>query len=98
MSTTHEMVTTAQGSGDQTARGMYRSIETVPVHDVEGLPNPEIGRALDLSLPAVKSRIHRARLFLRRELGAYFDRVKGGQAGRSQPSRRPGRVDNDLVD
>lgn len=51
------------------------------LHDVEGLPNPEIARALDLSLPAVKSRIHRARLFLRRELGAYFDRVKRPEAG-----------------
>jgi RNA polymerase sigma-70 factor (ECF subfamily) len=50
------------------------------LHDVQGLPNPEIARALDLSLPAVKSRIHRARLFLRRELGAYFDRVKASEA------------------
>jgi len=48
------------------------------LHDVEGLPNPEIARALDLSLPAVKSRVHRARLFLRQALGAYFDRVRTG--------------------
>ena len=50
------------------------------LHDVEGLPNPEIAQALEISLPAVKSRVHRARLFLRRELGAYFGRVKEGEA------------------
>src|SRR5262245_14898294 len=33
--------------------------------DVEGLPNNEIAEMLDLSLPAVKSRLHRARLRMR---------------------------------
>jgi RNA polymerase sigma-70 factor (ECF subfamily) len=40
--------------------------------DVEGLPNAEIGEALGLSLPAVKSRLHRARLLLRDALAPYF--------------------------
>ena len=39
------------------------------LRDVEGLSHPQIAEALNLSLPTVKSRVHRARLFLRRELG-----------------------------
>ena len=42
--------------------------------DVEGLSNAEIGAALALSLAAVKSRLHRARLVMRDALAPYFDR------------------------
>ena len=42
------------------------------MHDVEGLSNPEIAETLRLSLPAVKSRVHRSRLFLRQRLGDYM--------------------------
>ena len=38
------------------------------MHDVEGLSNPEIAETLHISLPAVKSRVHRSRLFLRQRL------------------------------
>jgi RNA polymerase sigma-70 factor, ECF subfamily len=48
----------------------YRTV--LVLHDVEGLPNPEIAESLGLSLPAVKSRIHRSRLFLRRRLSEYL--------------------------
>lgn len=59
---------------------LQSAIETLPpdyrtaflLHDVEGLSNPEIVRSLGLSLPAVKSRIHRSRLFLRRRLSDYM--------------------------
>jgi RNA polymerase sigma-70 factor, ECF subfamily len=59
-----------------------RAIERLPedfrvvitLRDVEGLPNEEVGRILELSVPAVKSRLHRARLLLRKRLGKYFDR------------------------
>jgi RNA polymerase sigma-70 factor (ECF subfamily) len=40
--------------------------------DVEGLPNQDVGDALRLSLPAVKSRLHRARRLLRRALAPHF--------------------------
>jgi RNA polymerase sigma-70 factor (ECF subfamily) len=43
------------------------------LHDVEGMPNPDIAEALEISLPAVKSRVHRARLYLRKRLGGYLD-------------------------
>jgi len=42
------------------------------LHDVEGLSNPEIAETLHISLPAVKSRVHRSRLFLRQRLGEYL--------------------------
>ena len=41
------------------------------LHDVEGLSNPEIARTLGISLAAVKSRVHRSRLFLRERLARY---------------------------
>ena len=42
------------------------------LHDMEGLSNPEIAEALHISLPAVKSRVHRSRLFLRQRLADYL--------------------------
>jgi RNA polymerase sigma-70 factor, ECF subfamily len=42
------------------------------LHDVEGLSNPEIAETLRISLPAVKSRVHRSRLFLRHRLSEYL--------------------------
>jgi len=42
------------------------------LHDVEGLSNPEIAQTLGISLPAVKSRVHRSRLFLRERLSRYM--------------------------
>jgi RNA polymerase sigma-70 factor (ECF subfamily) len=42
------------------------------LHDVEGLSNPEIAETLNISLPAVKSRVHRSRLFLRQRLAEYL--------------------------
>ena len=44
------------------------------MHDVEGLSNPEIAETLGISLPAVKSRVHRSRLFLRQRLSRYLSR------------------------
>ena len=44
------------------------------LHDVEGLSNPEIAETLHISLPAVKSRVHRSRLFLRSRLSDYLRR------------------------
>jgi RNA polymerase sigma-70 factor (ECF subfamily) len=40
------------------------------LHDVEGWSNAEIAEALHLSVANVKSRVHRARLFLRKRLAA----------------------------
>src|SRR5438445_13583031 len=40
--------------------------------DVDGLSNEEIADALELTVPAVQSRLHRARLALREKLGEFF--------------------------
>jgi RNA polymerase sigma factor, sigma-70 family len=42
------------------------------LRDVEGFSNEEVAKVLGLSVAAVKSRIHRARLFLRDRLSDYF--------------------------
>ena len=39
------------------------------LRDVEGRSNEEIAEALGLSVPVVRTRVHRARLFLRKRLG-----------------------------
>ncbi|MBI2467703.1 MAG: sigma-70 family RNA polymerase sigma factor [Candidatus Rokubacteria bacterium] len=48
----------------------YRT--AVVLRDVEGLSNAEVAEILGLSLPAVKSRVHRTRLALRGRLERYF--------------------------
>ncbi len=40
--------------------------------DVEGLSNEETSQILGLTVPAVKSRLHRARLYLREQMGRYL--------------------------
>lgn len=47
--------------------------------DVDGLTNEEVASALGLSVPAVKSRLHRARLFLRDKLSDYFFEWRRGE-------------------
>ena len=43
--------------------------------DVEGLPNAEIADLLGLGVPAVKSRLHRARLMMRDALAPHFEEM-----------------------
>jgi len=47
----------------------YRSV--VVLRDLEGLTNEEVSTILNLSVPAVKSRLHRGRLALREKLAKY---------------------------
>jgi RNA polymerase sigma-70 factor (ECF subfamily) len=42
------------------------------MHDIEGLSNSYIAQTLGISLPAVKSRVHRSRLWVRKQLGDYL--------------------------
>jgi RNA polymerase sigma-70 factor (ECF subfamily) len=53
---------------------IYRDVYVLA--DVEGLSNPEIGEMLGLSVPAVKSRLHRGRLILRNALAPHFEEMK----------------------
>jgi RNA polymerase sigma-70 factor (ECF subfamily) len=49
----------------------YRSV--VVLRDLQGLSNREVSKALQLSLAAVKSRLHRGRVFLRNRLSKYIE-------------------------
>ena len=48
----------------------YRAIFTL--RDLEGLSNQEVAEVLGLTLAATKTRLHRARLFLRERLSRHF--------------------------
>lgn len=48
------------------------------LRDIEGLSTEETSDVLGISIPAVKSRLHRARLFLRERLSEYFNEQVGG--------------------
>jgi RNA polymerase sigma-70 factor (ECF subfamily) len=50
---------------------VYR--EVFLLSDVDGIPNADIAERFELSLPAVKSRLHRARQLLKETLAPYFD-------------------------
>jgi len=65
----------------ETRQLIERAIESLPaayrvvfvMSDVEGLPNADIADQLNMSLPAVKSRLHRARAMLRDALSPHFE-------------------------
>jgi len=42
------------------------------LRDIEGLSNEEVSQVLEISVPAAKSRIHRARLYIRDKVSDYF--------------------------
>ncbi len=73
----------AQAEQHETAQLIEKAIANLPevyrdvyvLADVEGMPNTEIGELLQLSLPAVKSRLHRARLLMRHALAKHFEEV-----------------------
>ena len=63
----------------RTIQGLPPTFRTVFVlRDVEGLSTEETAEALELSVPAVKSRLLRARLQLRERLNRYFQRNNKG--------------------
>lgn len=76
------------------ARRLEEAIDQLPpdyrtvlvLRDVEGLSTEEACEVLNLSVPALKSRLHRARLFLRKQLADYVIARSPGLA----PSDRGG--------
>jgi RNA polymerase sigma-70 factor (ECF subfamily) len=64
----------------RTIQGLPPGFRTVFVlRDVEGLSTEETAQALELSIPAVKSRLLRARLQLRERLSRYFQKRASGE-------------------
>ena len=59
---------------------------TLVLRDMEGLSAKEVGSIMGVNERAVKSRLHRARLFVRRELSARGITHNGHQSSGRQPS------------
>lgn len=65
---------------EEVKRNLSKAIDSLPeeyktvflLRGLNGLSNEEVANVLKISLPAVKSRLHRARLFLRDKLSQYF--------------------------
>jgi RNA polymerase sigma-70 factor (ECF subfamily) len=73
---------------EKTIQGLPAGFRTVFVlRDVEGLSTEETAEALNLSIPAVKSRLLRARLQLRNRLTKYFRQRQQGSETNGRPSR-----------
>ncbi|RIL10872.1 MAG: RNA polymerase subunit sigma [Proteobacteria bacterium] len=49
------------------------------LRDIDGLSNQEVGEIVHLSVPAVKSRLHRSRLMLRKRLQRFYDDYVGSE-------------------
>src|SRR5271157_2553785 len=63
---------------EKTIKGLPPGFRVVfELRDIQGLSTEETAEALGLSIPAVKSRLLRARLQLRERLSRYFHRKKG---------------------
>lgn len=64
----------------ETREALESAIQSLPddfktvivLRDIQNLSNQEVAEVLNLSIPAVKSRLHRARLVLRRQLGEFL--------------------------
>ena len=54
----------------------YRAV--IVLHDVEGLSIAEVADCLNTSVPTAKSRVHRARLVLRKRLGVFMSGTPSG--------------------
>ncbi len=69
-------------------RVMDEAIESLPhefrqvfiLRDVEEMSNSDVAEILDLSVAAVKSPLHRARLKVRNRLAQYFSEIKSNRA------------------
>ncbi len=69
---------------NETRETIQKAVDLLPekekivflLRDVEGLSTEKVGEILELTVPAVKSRLHRARLFLRKKLADYFEEYK----------------------
>ena len=69
---------------NETREVIQKAVDSLPekekvvfiLRDVEGLSTEKVSNILELTIPAVKSRLHRARLFLRKKLGNYFEEYK----------------------
>lgn len=78
----------ASAARSQVVRALEEAIATLPedyrpvfiLRDVDGLTSEEVGRMLEISIPAVKSRLHRSRIMVRRRLARFYNEYQSGEA------------------
>ncbi len=70
MSSRHELRGAIQAAVDKLPEE-YRAIFIL--RDIDGMSNEMVSRVLQLSVPAVKSRLHRSRLLMRQQLRAHYE-------------------------
>jgi len=76
---------------DELRRYLAQAIEKLPpnyrlvftLRDLEGFSTAEVGEMLNLTVQTVKTRLHRARAYLRRELDDYYRGATEPEDGRS---------------
>ncbi len=59
------------------------------LRDVDGLSSREVGKILSISIPAVKSRLHRSRLMIRKRLVQFYKEYSTGDA---MPAKQVGNL------
>lgn len=75
-------------SRNELKAALEKAIERLPddyrpvyvLRDIDGLTSREVGKILNLSVPAVKSRLHRSRMMLRRKLHSVYKDYQGSDA------------------
>jgi RNA polymerase sigma-70 factor (ECF subfamily) len=80
---------------DETRRIMEEAIQALPaeqraafvLHDVQGLSSAETAQAMNITVSAVNSRLHRARVFLRDRIGRHLH-ISDSDLWRRLDSRR----------
>lgn len=82
MSSRHELRAALQAAVDQLPEE-YRAIFIL--RDIDGMSNEMVSRVLRLSVPAVKSRLHRSRLLMRQQLKAHYEGYKNANEDMLEP-------------
>lgn len=77
MSSRHELRTAIQSAVEALPED-YRAIFVL--RDIDGLSNEAVSRILHLSIPAVKSRLHRSRLLMRQRLLNHYEGMRNTTA------------------
>jgi len=71
----------SRAEGNEVRKALERAITKLPedyravfiLRDIDGLSNEEASKVLNLSVPAIKSRLHRSRIILRKRLKKVFE-------------------------
>jgi RNA polymerase sigma-70 factor (ECF subfamily) len=75
MSSRHEIRAAIEAAIDNLPED-YKAIFVL--RDIDGLSNDAVASVLGLSVPAVKSRLHRSRLMMREQLRKYYNGYNNG--------------------